>query len=268
MQNDAPGFDEELFKQLKAEIAADPFPIVIGMGDYCDNFRPTVRMKIETMTADDKDFRSVLDDEARRRLNVITDLIAPIFKPKRGVCIGLLRGHHLYEFADGVNSDQKLCGTFKCRYLDEMAYIRVVFSINGRHQSEIIIHAQHGDGGAGMTGPDISNLERKTVPYWDADLYLRGHSTKRWAAPFLEYKMSRQHKGPPHLVQKTKWAVNTGGFMRGHLNGQSTYVSRKNMPPANLGYTVVAVDLTRHNNGYRNKNRQPDTEARLSVTLR
>ena len=166
-----------------------------------------------------------------------------------------------------------MCGTFGCKYLDEMAFIRVIFyTENGGDQTgqwPIIIHAQHGDGGAGFTGPDIQNLERKTVPYWDADLYLRGHSTKRWAAPFLEYKMSVGRSiNLPYLVAKTKWAVNTGGFMRGHIEGQSTYVSRKNMPPANLGYSIISVDLKRHKAKACHNEHIPGREASISVTLR
>lgn len=272
LQKDAPGFDEPLFDQLRAEIAADPFPIIIGMGDYEDNFRPKVRMKIDTMSADDKDFRKVLDEEAHKRFDEITEFIKPVFAPKRGVCLGLLKGHHLYEYANGVNSVQKMCGTFKTTYLDEMAYIRIVFENprsgpgSGGHKWEVVIHAQHGDGGAAFTGPDIANLERKTVPFWDADLYLRGHSTKRWAAPFLEYRMSRQF--PAYLIKKTKWAVNTGGFMRGHLPGESTYVSRRNLPPASLGYTVCTVDLKSHTPEVARASAIGLHEARISVTLR
>lgn len=273
LQKDAPGFDEALFEQLKEEIAADTFPIIIGMGDYEDNFRPKVRMKIDTMTSDDKDFRNVMDDEARRRLDEITEFIAPVFNPKRGICLGLLNGHHLYEFADGVNSVQKMCGTFKTQYLDEMAYIRLVFEgappLSGRHGGhkwDVLIHAQHGAGGASFTGPDTANLERKTVPFWEADLYLRGHSTKRWAFPLLEYRMSRQF--PAYLIKKTKWAVNTGGFMRGHLQGESTYVSRRNLPPASLGYAVCTVGLKEHRPEVARKNAVPMNEAHISVTLR
>lgn len=270
LQKDSSGFDEELFSQLKNDVAKDPFPIVIGMGDYEDNFRRTVRTKIDVMTADDKEFRKVIDEEAYHRLDILTDYLMPVFKPKRGLCLGLLQGHHFYDFSDGTNSVNKMCGTFGCEYLYEMAMIRLIFHTGKERDCNaawtIVIHVQHGTGGAGFSGPDMANLERKTVPYWDADLYLRGHSTKRWAAPFTEYKMTR--KEPFRLIQRTKMAVNTGGFMRGYIDGESTYVSRKNMPPANLGYVVVTIQLGQMNKKTAVKKNLQKEYIKMSVTLK
>lgn len=41
--------------------------------------------------------------------------------------------------------------------------------------------------------------------------------------------------------------------MAGHIEGRSTYVSRKNMPPARLGYNIVTLRLER-----KNRDNKPD----------
>ena len=165
--------------------------------------------------------------------------------------MGLLEGHHFHTYASGMTSTMELCQMLGVPYLGRMAYIRLVFQAGAKqgrpdpaHRWAMKIHAQHGDGGAAMIGPDIANLERKTVPYRDADLFLRGHSTKKWAAPF-EYQDMNNY-GAPKIIRREKWMVNTGGFMSGYIEGRETYVSNMNMPPARLGYVTVHVRLERH----------------------
>ena len=68
---------------------------------------------------------------------------------------------------------------------------------------------------------------------------------------------------PPGLLSKSVVFANTGGFMRGYLEGEVTYVEKKMMAPAKLGYIVVNAKMTnqRDHNGVHRKNM-----FRLSVT--
>lgn len=249
LQFGAPGFDDALWKDCVAKIKADPNALTIGMGDYSDHWRPTNQKKLAQAFVGDSDFKESIDELYQAHNRKIFDKLAPIIK--KGRCLGLLEGHHFHTYASGFTSTQELCQMLGVPYLGKVAYIRLVFGAGrkkGRHYPShrwaMKIHAQHGDGGAAFVGPDIANLERKTTPYWNADLFLRGHSTKAWSAGVPLHDMNDY--GKPRLIIKEKWMVNTGGFMAGYIENRETYVSASNMPPARLGYVTVHVQLQRH----------------------
>lgn len=257
LQFGAPGFDEALWKQWTETIRKDPNALTIGMGDYSDHWRPTNQAKIAGITAYDKEFKDSLDEMYRTHNRKILAKLERYIKPGR--CLGLLSGHHEYTYASGISSTQELCEWLRVPYLSELGFIRLTFG-SSRIQWKCVIHAQHGQGGASFINSDVPNIERKTAPYWDADLFLRGHSTKKWAAPIPIMRMNE--KGMPRLVAFEKWMVNTGGFMRGFLEGEPTYVSKSNMPPAALGYVVVHLKLQRTRTGLMKR----DRNIQISVT--
>lgn len=268
MQFGSTGFAEELWEECAAKIQRDPFGLTIGMGDYSDWWRPTNQLKIDLATAGDGDFKASLDTLYRTHNQKVFEKLAPIIK--KGRCLGLLSGHHEYTYASGITSTQELCEKLGVPYLHKTAYIRLVFGnaqkrLKDNHGScrawTMLIHAQHGDGGASFVHSDMPNLASKTAPFWEADLFLRGHSTKKWHASYPVIKMTESNE--PRLYETHKHMVNTGGFMRGYIQGEDTYVSKKNMPPAALGYVVVHLALRRHNTSTEMKKEQ---EIQISVT--
>jgi hypothetical protein len=261
LQKGARGFREDLWERFKSDAKSSKTPpIFIGMGDYHDEFRPTIMDRLRR-DLDGDDAYGQLDQIMDKHVDQIIEMLKPLLK--RGICLGLLEGHHKYLYSTGITSTQKICEYFRVPYLDEMAMVRLVF---GNKQSDwsMVIHAQHGSGGSSKIGTDVGSLENKTVPHWDADLFLRGHSTKQWTGPFAKKYLSDRQ--PLKLITKKCWMVNTGGFMEGYLPGEKTYVSRTNLPPAALGYPIVHIDLARHHTG--NKMDLPSREVILSVTQR
>jgi hypothetical protein len=266
MQFGAEGVDEALWRRCVSQIKADPSALFIGMGDYGDHWRPTNQAKIAGIRTSDKDFARSMDSMFEGYNQRLFERLAPIVKPGR--CLGLLSGHHEFEYSSGINSTQELCRRLNVPYLGRSALIDVVFG-SPRRAWILRIHAQHGEGGASYVGSDVPNLERKTMPFWDADLLLRGHSTKVYSFAVPRLTKTKPMRGiRPRLIEKKITCVNTGGFMRGYLEGddnnpRDTYVSKANMSPAHLGYAVVHINLERHRtdqSGFTSR------QIRLSVT--
>lgn len=260
LQFGADGFQENLWRDCVESVVSDRNALTIGMGDYSDHWRPTNQAKLAGITAFDKEFQDSIDDLYRKHNEKIYEKVKKVFV--KGKCLGLHSGHHEHRYASGITSTQELCEWLGVPYLGEMGFTRIVFESPGKaHVWSLKVHSQHGEGGATFINSDVPNLERKVIPYWNADLYLRGHSTKKWAAPIPFLDMSK--KNPPRLIEKTRWIVNTGGFCGGFLEGKSTYVSRRNMAPASLGYVIVHIKIGRRNSDYDNTT----SEINMSVTL-
>src|SRR3990167_10467693 len=111
------------------------------------------------------------------------------------------------------------------------------------HSRLISIFATHGCGGSSYSFSDLQNLERKIMPFWDCDIFLRGHSTKVYVVHGhpLNYIPKRNPNGKDILTihKRNRLLVNTGGFMEGYTQGNSSYVEYANIPPCALGWTVI-----------------------------
>lgn len=248
-------FDINLWNEGVDEALSDPHTLTIGMGDITDNFRPTIRDRIEGAMIGDFEARQQMDEMHRDHVDKMIKILRldKLFHAGYG-CLGLLDGHHYYRYSDLTTSTQYICQKLKLPYLGEMsAFLRLLFNFKkgGKHGAtrNLIIHAQHGEGGAQYVSTDTSKIERKTVPSFEADIYLRGHSTKKYGGgtDILYPTLSE----PPRLAHKTIVWMNTGGFMRGYLENETTYVEKKMMAPARLGYGIVHIRIMKdetHNN--------------------
>ena len=263
LQYGVESFDKNLYRQFMEEYReseADPRSVTasIGMGDYSDYFRPTNRGKIASMAGDDRDLLKGLDDVLEPHVRSVYHKIKDIFKPR--TCLGLLEGHHYFRFSDGTTTTQRLCSMLGVPYLGISAFV-VLHMKYRQYVWTQTLHSQHGEGGASSAASDLPKLERGTMPFFEADLYLRGHSTKVYTAPFTRLgvmspaKISNSNSltpgvliGQPAAMKDIKgWMVNTGGFMRGYVDGdaEGSYVEKKRLAPAPLGYARVEMHLKR-----------------------
>lgn len=248
LQFGAKGFRKDLWERWKRDALVDKESFLIGMGDYSDSFRPTIDKRITAIMADDRSAGGQLDDMVVREMSHIADML----KPFRNRIIGLLEGHHHHRLLSGVTSTQVLCQILKVKYLGFESVIRIGFCSSKKskgsklHANIVDIFATHGCGGSVYSASDLQNLERKIMPFWDCDIFLRGHSTKVYCVPGHPLNYLSSHE-PYRIMQKNRLLVNTGGFMEGHIEGESTYVEHFNMPPCALGWAVI--DVWHHKNG-------------------
>ena len=259
LQFGTPGFRKDIWDRWKKEMMEDKQAYAIGMGDYSDSFRPTIQKKLESAF--------IGDGEARRQLEemllVQTQHLAKEMEPFKDRIIGLLEGHHFFTLSSGdITTTQYLCQLLGVKYLGFEAAIQLIVrrGRNGKKSESrtIDIYATHGCGGSKHTNSDMSKLEREIMPFWDVDLFLRGHSTKVYAAagaPLNKYSANMGNGTKEmRILKRQRLLVNTGGFMEGRVDGHTSYVEQQGFPPCALGYAVVDVHIANPNNGHR----QPD----------
>ena len=239
------GFRKDLWERWKRDTLEDKEAVLIGMGDYSNSFRPTIDKRINQVMVDDREAAAELDAMITRDMAGIAEML----KPFKNRIVGLLEGHHYHRMLSGITSTQILCQILGVKYLGFVAVVRLGFRSHktGGPGRTVDIFATHGCGGAAFTFSDMQNLERKIMPFWDCDIFLRGHSTKVYCAPGHPLNRLTEHHGSKKLriVNKNRLLVNTGGFMEGYVKGECSYVEMANIPPCALGWTEI--DVWEHN---------------------
>lgn len=245
LQKGATGFQRGLWERWKREAIADKDSWILGLGDYSDSFRPTIEKRLKGVFVDDHEAHSQLDAMIDRT----TDQLAEELEPLKDRIIGLLEGHHFHTNVQGITSTQILCQKLGVKYMTKTAAIQLI--VRGITGYTLDIFATHGEGGATRASSDLRNHELKTIPIWDVDLYIRGHSTQVYALPsnpLSRISMNRGN-GKPFIQERQRWIVNTGGFMSAYLPDTSSYVEDKQLPKVALGWAVVEITPKGHNAG-------------------
>jgi len=209
----------------------------IGMGDYIDFASPSNRQRIRSAGLYDT-AEEVLEDAAG---SLVEQVYERIFKPTTGRWLGLLEGHHFFEFG-GRTSDMLLAEKLKTRMLGTAAYIRLM-------PADVTLLATHGNGGGIMPGSPANKLYHWATGLQGADVYLMGHNTKDSAN-----RLSRPRprwKKTPDLTHSDILLVNTGGFSRsnipGHRRGgivRGDYAEQGMMTPSPLTAPLIHIDGT------------------------
>lgn len=214
----------------------------LGMGEYIDIASPSNRAKIKSA-----DLYDSVQDAIEEIINQKIDEFMRIVRGSEGKWLGLLEGHHYYEFRDGTTTDTKIAERLKAAFLGTCAFVRLIFprqTSGGRFACTIWCH--HGVGAGSKASAPLNKLEN-IMPYFDADIYLIGHQHKKVGTPIDQMYMTRQK--PYDLSYKTKVIAGTGGYLRGYLKGNTQgrlyprgcYVERGMRPPVALGCILIYV---------------------------
>ena len=214
--------------------------ITIGMGDYTDNFRPTIQGRLKVALGSD-DAGKTFDDMHRKH---IKQEVYPLLKDvvKNSVCLGLLGGHHDLTYNNGTNSTQYLCDLLGVPYLgDGEAMLRVQLKINTVNLA-FDLYATHGQGTGSAVGGAVLKLQRM-LAHMDVDVILRGHSCDKFVFQEPQYYLS--HANPPRLRSRNRLIANTGSFSDGRSEGETTYVEKCNLIPKSVGYIKIPIHVRR-----------------------
>ena len=238
IQLGAQGCDEDRFKR-HMEWGMKHNAYFLGMGDYVDVASPSNRHIIRTAKLYDS-VQDVLTEGAARAAERFLALTAG----SEGRWLGLLQGHHYYEFPDGTTSDTVIAAHLKAPFLGDCAFVRLHFR-RGAGVTTATIWCHHGEGYGRGAGAPLTKLQT-IMPFFDADIYLMGHMHKVVGAPLDQLYMTRSD--PPHLRYRTKIVAGTGSFLRGHMEGSSngrratgSYVEKGMLPPVSLGGVVITI---------------------------
>lgn len=238
LQEGEAGFRKDLWKKWKQDTMLDRDSLIIGMGDYSDKFRTTISNKLQGALLGDDSATMQFDEMLMSEMQHLSDEL----KPFRHRIIGLHCGHHHHKLYTGSCTCQYLCQLLRVKHLGFVAM--TCLSVNRCGSiSNITIFSTHGCGGASTVASDLTNLERKIMPFWDADLFIRGHSTRAFVAEGNPISYLYKKGESLSIKNKKRVLVNAGGFMEGYTIGNQSYVERSNMPRINLGWCVINVHL-------------------------
>lgn len=223
----------------------------IGLGDYIDFASPSNRAKLAAAELYDGPLKT-LDDIAHR----LVDEVYEILKPTKGRWLGMLEGHHFYQFRSGMTTDMKLAEMLGTKFLGTSAYIGLQLGGTGASHNRISVHiwAHHGRG-SGKAHAPIMKLEN-LAPYWDADVFLIGHMTKMAAAPINRIYAEFSAGDGGRLRHRKISLVGTGGWSKGYMAGatqggvsRGNYVERGMMNPVCLGAPLLYLRPKRNSRG-------------------
>ncbi len=222
----------------------------LGMGDYVDVMSPSNR-RIWKASALYDSVVDAMTEKAEEHVEGFYNLV----KGTEGRWLGMLEGHHWFDFEDGTTSDIRLCQLLRTTFLGTCAYVRLEFSeseAGGKIPYYIWCH--HGVGNGVFPWSSLTKLYH-IANNFEADIYLIGHQSKLPAVPIPRIYPTFKN-GVGDIVVRKKYLAGTGAFYEGYCVGskqnkipRGSYVEQKMMPPVSLGGIVVRVKPSRNKFG-------------------
>lgn len=241
--------DLEYFRSLpKAET------YFLGMGDYLDSTSTSER---ECLGDISKKMHETFKKDVKALQLAKIEKLADELSFMKGRLIGLINGNHYFQFASGINGDQKLAELLDCKYLGVCAFIRLYFLCNGRmHALDIFAH--HGVGASRLIGGSINRVAQM-VEGVEADIFIQGHDHKRGAMPMTpRLFLVNNSRGGLKVSQRETWAIRSGSYLASFVAGESNYNVDACRMPSSLGHVEVLVRF--HHRG--DKVRHVETQIR------
>lgn len=135
---------------------------------------------------------------------------------------------------------RRLCNKLGCAYLGYSGMIILKMSDNGGRGRTIKIRWHHGWGGGSRTrGGDLTKYS-KDITYWEADVYLYGHTHQRNTD-----RIPRLGTAGAKLISKPKILGICGTFLKTYTaTADSTYSEEKGYPPVEIGGITVHIKPT------------------------
>jgi len=198
----------------------------LGGGDYGDAIIPTDRRF---------DYRS-LDEQYKtpqQQYNYIEQLFTPITKK----CLGLLDGNHdiIHWKKHAHNYVEELAYRLGVPYLTISSYLRFTFP---KYKADFDVYTHHGWTGARTKGGKINRIYDLGAVFPMADLYLMFHLHDIGIAD----KQAKLYVDDQEEIRdKMSWYVFGGGFLRGYVKDQVSYVEERTYRPTVLGSPVITI---------------------------
>lgn len=238
LQFGADGFVEEAWQDFRHEFKTTKNAYAIGLGDYGDWLRPTMRTKLYMSLTG--------DDSARRQLDsMVLKLQDQLLKKMdflEGRLLGLHSGHHEHEWTSGGNSTQRLASGLKATYLGWVASTRLTMSFGKESKDSTMTYtilSTHGSQNSRTTSGAAAAFERSYAESFVVDQYVGGHGCKSDTWVSTERHTIRRQGSPGADLSVPRFML-VGGFCRGYTDGHSSsYVERNSMKPQPVGWGLV-----------------------------
>lgn len=260
-QQGGEGYSKEAWQEFKHEFQTTKNAWAIGLGDYGDWLRPSLRPQLTNSMSKDDSARQAFDSAILKQHDeIINDM--EFLKSK---LLGIHAGHHFWEFANGINTDQRLASALKAPYLGWIASTRIALTYgNKRNNARDRAHvytmiSTHGNANGRRVPAALAYLENNYANSFIADQYLMGHGCKNANdVPFKRNIVRRV--GPAGMDVQIPRLLVVGGFSEGYTDGwKSSYVQQAGFTPQPMGYGLIRFSRTSGNSlriarGLMNKN--------------
>ena len=245
LHSDSPLFDKDRWEDY-CNWAKDKGAYLIGMGDYIDFMSGSERKSIVATSLHSTSL-GALENHVSKQIEILAENLE---KCKDRI-IGLIEGNHHYKFSYGITSTQLLCQKLGCKYLGNSAFVRLILKNENSRSNTIDIFAHHGRGSGRRLGTSINSLQDMLM-IADADIYLQGHDHKKQVAIMNRLYLPANNFGELDVRSKKIIFGRTGGFLKGYVNGQDSYVADALLTPTDLG--TIKIEMTPVRKVINNKN--------------
>lgn len=219
----SPNCNLKKFQETIDYIKSAPATCVILMGDLWDCVMPQD-------TRFDPEGKYTFIEEAYQ---TIKNILLPV--KDRVICC--LQGNHEYKLHSAGYADitKRLADELGADYAGFSAFIKIKV-MPKTHNSSLTIYAHHGFSAGRKTGGTINAIENLSQ-YYDADIYLMGHSHK-----LASTKQVRIDWGGA----KDVLFCNTGTFLETATWDKTGYSERAGYPPLRLGCLKIKYYPKKH----------------------
>lgn len=236
------GFSKEIWQEFKNKFQRTKNAWALGVGDYGDFLRPSMRGPLINALTKDDSARQMVDSQILHSHDKIIDAMQ--FLDRR--LLGLHEGHHNWTFMSGLNTDQRLASALHAPYLGWSASTRIVMDMGrtARHTQTYTMITTHGNANGRKVPAALSWMENNLTTGFIADQYVMGHGCKSGNdAPFQRNTVRR--KGPAGMIQSIPRCMVIGGFSKGYTDGwHSSYVEKNGFTPQPLGWGEVYLYIS------------------------
>lgn len=221
----------------------------LGMGDYTDSIRPSMRKRLNASNLlEDEHFSKSIEDIISEHMRGFLSLVSGT----EGKWLGLLEGHHYFDFGNGVTSDTLIADELKAPFLGDCTRIHLTFDRRSpgaakTKATEFSIWAHHGEGGGVMAGAPLNKLERLKAVF-QADVLVMGHQHKAVATKVPWNYDIKKADGSWENRQKDIGLLATGAWLEGYVQDSRVdgrpgghYPEQKMLPPLSLGGTRIVI---------------------------
>lgn len=218
----------------------------IGLGDYVDVASPSNRQRVRNAELYDTVMQA-LHEKGEEHIYQFLKCV----DGSQGRWLGMLEGHHFWDFEDGTTSDTRICEKLNAPFLGTCAVVRLSFlrpktASRIRRSRPVTIWCHHGTGGGVKASAPLNKLEN-IADSFDADIYLMAHQHKLVATRKPQLYMSQ--RAPYRVKERERVLVSVGSWLRAYQASSKqpggraggTYVEKRMMPPVAVGGCIVKV---------------------------
>jgi len=222
--------------------------LFIGLGDYTDSIRPSIRRKLRQSDIDEDEhietaILELLEKHQEGFLNLVDGT--------QGKWIGMLEGHHYFDYGMGDTSDTRIAEKLGAPFLGDCARIHLMFERlkpNSTPSSiDFQIWCHHGEGGGMMPGAPLNKLNPIKAQF-EADCFLMAHQHKTVTAK-VDWCYDVKQKGKYVMTHKEISLTCTGGWLQGYQQGSRSgfragghYPEQRMLTPLALGGVRVYIE--------------------------